>query len=245
MAKTSTEYKAQAVTRLGNLESSSKLRPPDAAQDDALADAKDTLDRLHPHVRIHEIVGDNVKRRWVLEDEIASWSNGTEQIMRLELVTDPGTDEELTTPVPEENWRQEKSTDDEDVLRLSSPVGDRTLRIHYRTPWVIDDDNADDTTIANTLDEGFISLIASKLAAWVARTASDQEDASLGADQIDLGGIAKRWAKRAEELRAAADEVLKPRTQDVAGAGGAIEWEPDSELGDSRYIGHGRGAGWF
>jgi len=221
----------RAMDRLGKL--SDSLAPTIDAQKDALHDTIDEYSRLKPRDMVFEQAGDDTTRRIVLSTVLlaSGWKKGSNTVVSVETVTAAGTNDETTESYDLEDWQQRIGANGDDLLFLATAVNTgSTLRLVWDGWHVVHETDPTLTTIPENDAEPFVSLLASKLAEWVARKASDSANASLGTDQVDMEPISERWRRRAKELR---DESfyarLTPTSATTAASGTSVEWATDRD----------------
>ena len=95
-------------------------------------------------------------------------------------------------------------------------------------------DAATATTIYERDSEGFLLLVCSLLAHWVARAASDQKNSSLGVEQINYDTIDRRWRQKGEDLRKQALERFESTEFSAGVAAFSVEYKTRDRFGFPR-----------
>lgn len=204
-------FKARVMRRVGKIESS-KLAPSDTdgTQDELVDQALAEYNRSRSRRMVYEAPGSDTDRRFVLTDIIADWKPGEFKIEKVSRVADANQHNESDYPVPADEWEVTTNTDGAEVLVLKNSIGSGySMRIRYGQPFVIGA-NESNTTVPDGDTEPLTMLAVAVVCDWIARTATDLSDSSLGADGVDYSSVASRWSDRAKEARAQAKGFLSP-----------------------------------
>lgn len=224
--------------RAGNIEHEKLVPDPDTLKDLA-SEAIREFERLRPRVVTFESASNGSDRRFVLDALISGWKNGTCVVDSVLSVSGANNHNELATPLTLDEWRLEVDATGKDVLYLADPVpSGGHLRIKYRQPHVVDESDAALTTVREGDAELLVLFGVKALCHWIALSASDLKDSTLGSDQVDFGEIAARFSDRAKEAEKKITSLTRTDEASVAPGGGAIEWDTRSQLTERPRIGH-------
>jgi hypothetical protein len=229
-----TELRTIIERRIGKLETT-KLMPSREVIDDAVVASLAELDRFSAKRKVHESAGDGATRRFVLEDLVTGWKNGSDAVSLVAAVVDANTADEVEAKADHDEWRPTFDTSDRDVLLLRYAIpSDQTLRIYYTTPHVVDDSSS---TVPEKVSEVLILMAVADVCEWIARTAADLTDGTFGKTEVDYSEVSDRFANRARRARERAREIFEPEDNLETGAA-SVEWDPRSQLNRTRRISH-------
>jgi len=234
------EVRTKAITRLGKIESL-KLQPTEEAQDAAVRSALDEYSSHRPRELVKRVAGDGQTRRWVLKTLLSAepvWLPRTSRVQALEILEDPDTDDEHRRELEAEEWEVRIDAAGDEVLWLLRPPGtSETLSITWTRPQQIETLDGTDATPGTTVPdgdvEGFLLLVLANLAGWVARSASDLKNESMGLDQVDYDTIDRRWRDNEKSLRKQALERFVP-TEFAPASGTSVDYRSRDRYGFPR-----------
>lgn len=232
------DFRDELKTKLGLIESE-KLQPTQEAWEGIIDDSLDQYSHLRPDRKVFQQAGSATAKRFVLDTVITGWKNGTSRVVAVASVIQPDTNDEVIEEFDYDDWSQRRAADGKDILFLPWAIGTTaTLRIIYDHPHQIDSTDAALTTVPEADSEALKSLALGKACEWIARSASDLANESLGGDAVDYEAIGERWARRAKDAFNSAQERLSAESGSVPSAGASTEWTTMSELARQPRIGH-------
>lgn len=231
-------FRSRVSLKVGDVDSP-KMQPSNDVLDLCIEAGLNQYTRLRPRTVVEEIAGNGSQKRYVLNSELTLWVPGFSVLAVVASVQNRNTDDEVETDVPLDNREIRKDISGNDVLFLTEtiPTGYH-LRLAYNGSHVIDEDDANDTTVPDIDEDLLTAMCASYVAYWIARKASDLSNTSLGSSETSYWRMRQHWAERAKELMREASEYIDPKMVAHESAGVTRAWKSKSRLGGGERISH-------
>lgn len=218
---TLSEFVDRVLVLLGKIESD-KLSIPAETQNALAGHALAEFDRAAPRSTTHEQAGDGTSRRFLLESAISGWQNGSFRVVETWRVYDANAHNEWPVPV---SFSVRQDVDGKDVLYLEETIGaGNVLRVAYGRAHALDASDPTKSSIPAHQVQALDMFGVAHFAGWVARTAADLADQSLGATEIDYSQVSSRWAQQERSARERARDLLVPSGSSSPSAASYVEW---------------------